>query len=431
MHLLPYLLAALVLVQASAPSDDSERARQLVLASKAEEAIAIYNRLLRDFPDRVDLLLNLSIAEYNAKRFADGAQHAEAALKLKPDLAPAELFLGASKLELRQYSAAIDPLQKALSAMPADRNASLMLAQALLGAERYAEAAQAFTKASELVPDSPRVWFGLGQAYDAQGQYRKATPALRKAFQLAPGDANIRLGLARTLFHSQDYEQVVSTLTDLLQQKPTLAEAEFLFGASLLNLQQPQAAVPHLESALKADPQFHAAAAALGQALLQEGKPEQAIPYLKTGLLADADGNAHFQLFRAYQLTGNRQLAKQAFDAYTRYRAEMDQKRSRQDQTPAAQPPNYLLLSLFDRDKLIGRHAHQLLPDSTWPVDLNLVHLFALTRPEMYAKITGGSISDGGRHMVQLIAHTDFCADTIAIALGTNEAQQQPGAEFG
>jgi predicted Zn-dependent protease len=153
-----------------------------------------------------------------------------------------------------------------------------------------------------------------------------------------PGDTNASLGLAGSLFHSQEYEEALSTLTKLLQEHPDLAEAEFLAGASLLNLQQPQAAVPYLKRSLKADPQSHATEAALGQALLQEGKPEEAIPYLKSGVRADADGNAHYQLFRAYQLIGNRQLARQAFDEYTRYRTALDEKRREQSGAPVTEP---------------------------------------------------------------------------------------------
>jgi predicted Zn-dependent protease len=110
----------------------------------------------------------------------------------------------------------------------------------------------------------------------------------------------------------------------MLKENPESADANFLYGATLLNLAQPHAAIPYLQAALRADPKIQAAHSALGQALLREGDPEQAIPYLKTAILQDEDGNAHFQLFRAYQLTGS-DLAKEAFADYQQFRASLDQ----------------------------------------------------------------------------------------------------------
>jgi predicted Zn-dependent protease len=448
--ILPYLFA-----QAPDPAKEAEKANELVRDGKPEEAIPIYERLIRAFPNNPGLLLNLCIAEFKASRYRDAIQHARSALDLKPDLAPASLFLGASYLKLGEQANAVDPLHKALDAMPSDANARLMLAEALLSCKRYEEALTEFRKSCDLKPESPRVWYGLGQVYDAlserasrdlqttspdsvyssvlvgdsyvrqrrfgsafaayrhalstgpaipgihaglarvyketghsqwaaqeqaleatvpplkasnavpaasywsyksyrdlaaqaydrlaqlppsleshlrtaktldaEGRHRDAAPEWRKALELEPGNIEVQLGLAWSLYEVRDCESVLPILTSVLKENPDSTDGKFLYGASLLNLERPDAAIPPLKAVLEQNPQMQAAHAALGQALLREGKPEQAIPHLKTAIASDEDGNAHFQLFRAYKLTGNDQAANQALAEYQNFRASVEQ----------------------------------------------------------------------------------------------------------
>jgi protein O-GlcNAc transferase len=400
------------------------------------------------------LLLNLCIAEYKARKYHDAIGHARAALKLKPDLAPANLFLGASYLELDDPANALDPLRKALAAMPNDPNAHLMLAEALLACRSYEEALKEFRKSSDLLPENPKVWYGLGQVYDAlsqsaardlqtnfthsvyslvlagdayvrqrrfgsafaayrealargpiipgihaglarvykqtghsewasqeetleanaarveatqsgpaasyrssksyrqmadeaydrlaqlppsfeshmhaakaldaDGRHRDAAAEWRKAVELAPGKIEVQMGLAWSLYEIRDFDSILPILTGVLKEHPEWAEANFLYGASLLNVEQPDAAIPYLKATLERDPQMQAAHSALGQAFLREGKPDQAIPHLKIAIASDEDGNSHFQLFRAYKLSGNTQLANQALAEYQKLRASVE-----------------------------------------------------------------------------------------------------------
>ncbi len=88
-------------------------------------------------------------------------------------------------------------------------------------------------------------------------------------------------------------------------------------------MQQPEKAIPSLNDALTLDPRFLPARAGLGQALLQTGKPAEAIPLLESAIGTDQDGSLHFQLFRAYQLTGQAAKASEALAGYQRLRASL------------------------------------------------------------------------------------------------------------
>ncbi|HET9179052.1 MAG TPA: tetratricopeptide repeat protein [Terriglobia bacterium] len=356
------LCAATLWAQVAPPPEALSRARDLVIAGKPEQAAAIYQELVRKFPNHPGLRVDLCVAQYKAGRYKDSAEEAKAALKLRPKLPAANLFLGASYLQLGEFASAIPPLQKALAEQPADRNARLALAEALSGARRYEEAAEQFQRLAEIIPDNPRVWYGLGQCYEklseqTNGQsehYRElarqaynrleqlprspemyihaaelreknsewveAATQWREALALEPHDERARAGLAWALFRARDYASALEVIAEMRKDGIDSAVLNFLTGGCWLNLQQPEKSIPYLEKAIAADSGFLPAKAALGQALLQTGKAREAIPLLRAALSADDDGTIHFQLYRAYAMAGEAGAAKQALSDYEEFK---------------------------------------------------------------------------------------------------------------
>jgi predicted Zn-dependent protease len=259
------------------------------------------------------------------------------------------LFLGAARIELGDFAAAIEPLERVMAAYPSERNGRLMLGEALAGLQRYEEALPHLKSAVELLPANPRAWYSLGsvlEAADRKDEAREVWERLaalpesaefhqhaarvheaarrsldaasewRRALVLAPASRTARLGLAASLFRTRDYEAAMAAVEPLLGEREP-AEARFLYGASLLNLQKPEEAIPHLRAAQRYAP----ARVALGQALLLTGRAAEAVPLLKDGLPGDTDGAVHFQLFRAYQQLGRDEEAREALKAYRRLRS--------------------------------------------------------------------------------------------------------------
>jgi predicted Zn-dependent protease len=339
---------------ALAQSEEYERARELLAGGHAAEAAAIYRNMLRSQPAKADLYLNLSVAEYKAARFREAAASASEALKLAPDLLPANLFLGASYLELGRFEDAAQALGRVVAADPRERNGRLMLAEALAGAGKPKEAIEHFRAAAGLLPANPRVWYGLGMSYEAVGEkagaeeawkqlmalppsvqshvrsaellsaasrWQEAASQWKEALRLAPENRKARYGLAWSLFRNRDYSAALDALKPILPSGT--ADVQFLYGASLLNLQRPSESIPYLRAALAIDSGLLPATAALGQALLQISKPEDAIPLLAASTSIDQDGSIHFQLFRAYQLTKRTAEAQKALAAYQSLRSKL------------------------------------------------------------------------------------------------------------
>jgi tetratricopeptide (TPR) repeat protein len=359
------LIAATVWAQAGPASEQLRQAQELVRQGKPEQAIPIYRELLKTFPDSPELRVDLSIAQFKARHYQDAMEQAKAALRLRPGLASANLFLGASYVELGEFGDAIPPLKKVLEAQPKDRNALLFLAQALSGARRYEEATEQFQRLSEVVPDNPKVWYGLGQSYEklskqAPGQrgdyaelarqayerlmklprsressihlaelrserdeWAEAAKEWREALKIAPDDRQARAGLVWALYRARDYAAALALIDSIRKEGSDSAELKFLTGACWLNLEQPEKSIPYLEEAIGADGNLLSAQAGLGQALLRTGKAEEAIPHLKAALSIDEDGSGHFQLFRAYEAAGQKEAAKHALQDYKEFTKQL------------------------------------------------------------------------------------------------------------
>lgn len=174
---------------------------------------------------------------------------------------------------------------------------------------------QAYDRLAQL-PLSLETHLHNAMASDADGLYRQAAGEWRQALKLAPDNIHAQTGLAWSLYRGGDHAAALSLLTGFIKSRPDLRDLHFLCGASLLNLDQPEKAIPYLETAARLDPHFLPVQAALGHALLLGGKAADAIPHLKAALPSDEDATMHFQLLRAYQLTGQTGLARQALTEY-------------------------------------------------------------------------------------------------------------------
>ena len=178
------LLSAATLCAQSVPSSEQlRRARELLVAGKPEDAIPIYQELVRTVPNNPELLTNLCIAEFKAKRYRDAIEQAQAALRLQPDLPSANLFLGASYVELGESAAAIPPLNKVLGTQPNDRSFFDVMVERQTEASQRAVQNQAAQSLRPLVTGRHR-HRDLGRVYTQIDDYRSAHVAFDRSLAL-------------------------------------------------------------------------------------------------------------------------------------------------------------------------------------------------------------------------------------------------------
>ena len=174
-----FILTILAVPAAARQSPDldanSKLAGQAMNAGRFDDAARIYQDMLRTLPNEPGLLMNLGMALAMGGREAEAVAPLERALKLKPGLIPAQLFLGSSYLALGKAEKAVPALEVAVAARPADIERRRLLAQAYAAVGREVDAVAQLRKITEFAPTVPAGWYALGQAYNGLTQKSLAT----------------------------------------------------------------------------------------------------------------------------------------------------------------------------------------------------------------------------------------------------------------
>jgi len=176
-------------------------------------------------------------------------------------------------------------------------------------------AVQALSHLGQLAP-SPQLHEVLATIHTDERQFTAAVQEWRKAYELSGNEVEIGKQLVLALFQTQDFTDAGKVLQGLLAQRPKSADLNYLFGFTLLSLKQPREAAHYLETSLQMDPGSLPAHSSLAQAYLAMGESKRAIPHLKAALPMDRDGSIHYQLARAYQSSGQLELARTMLQQY-------------------------------------------------------------------------------------------------------------------
>ena len=135
-------------------------------ASRFGDAEAIYQKLVGLTPADPIAHMQLGMARAMGGKTADAIGPLREALRLRPDLLPAKLFLGISYMELGRPKDAVGPLRQVVQADKDNANARQALAEALLTLEQFAEASTQLEALVVSQPQSPQVWAALGRSYE-------------------------------------------------------------------------------------------------------------------------------------------------------------------------------------------------------------------------------------------------------------------------
>ena len=152
--------------QSPALVEKSRRASELMRTGKFQQAVPLFQDLVRALPQNPGLRMNLGLALHMSGGLKEAIPQFQAVLKLEPQNLTASLFLGSSYLGVGEPERAVPHLRKTVRAQPGNVETRDMLAQALVALKRFTEAAPHLEALTELNPNSPRVWYGLGLCYE-------------------------------------------------------------------------------------------------------------------------------------------------------------------------------------------------------------------------------------------------------------------------
>lgn len=255
-----------------------KQAVNLHLQGRVEDAITIYNKVLR----------------------------------IRPDHHLARNNLGALYLGLNDNERALNQFKGALKIKNAFPDALNNLATALKNQKRYEEALEALKQAISLKPDFGSAYFNLGNTYREMGNCEEAISAFNRAASLKPDDPEVQNSLGSTLLLSGQLREAKEALHRALNAKSDYAPAFYNLGLILMEEGGGEEAIRAFLSATEILPGFSDAYLNLGNLMERQGRVKEAINYFKKALETNpCSANAYYNVGLAYEREGNLDRALQ------------------------------------------------------------------------------------------------------------------------
>jgi tetratricopeptide (TPR) repeat protein len=216
--------------------------------------------------------------------------------------------------------AAVAEYRTLVAAEPGNAEAFYNLGTALKQQDDFAGAEQALLEAVRLEPDLPEAHFTLGVVFWQTRRPEEAAAQFRAALAQKPAYAEAHYMLGTVLRQMGQHEQAMAEFRATLAADPESAEAWLSIGQLLQREHDTSGSAQAFAEAdrlrkKKADAQAATFAVSTGMQKLAAGDVAAAITSLRDAVrLAPDNAQAHFQLARALERTGNAAEAREQYD---------------------------------------------------------------------------------------------------------------------
>lgn len=239
------------------PGVDLTAARNLVRASKLEEAARKLETLRAENPDDPDLLILLGEVHVASKRFDEGIEVLTAAKELAPDRERIHFQLGTALASLGKPEEALAAFEGELTRSEDPQvlvltrlNRSLLLQRF----NRWADAAAELESVLQFEPDRANVYGDLASLYIQAGETDLALRALERGRDVGFGSAPHWYSVGARLFAENRFDEAAEAFTGALEVSPDRPDAERSLAATLDRLGRTDEAAAHFRRYLELKP---------------------------------------------------------------------------------------------------------------------------------------------------------------------------------
>jgi len=169
---------------AAQPADELGRARQLLEAQRAEEALAVVEGILKRRPDHAEALLVRSTVRFMEGDLEAGRRDLERCLALDPSLREGWLNLAGLAVAEERYEEALEAFRQAEELDPAAPENHLNIGTALLLQGELTPASERFDRYLKGHGDTAEGYFLVAKNYALAGYAALAVEHLRRAVEL-------------------------------------------------------------------------------------------------------------------------------------------------------------------------------------------------------------------------------------------------------
>ena len=230
------------------------RAEALLAVGKENEALNVYNQVIRIHPSDEVALFGIARAMFAAKKYSAVKDRLQLLLQEDIENAAAWNLMGETELALHNKDDAFVALNRSVRLDPDNPSFLLVRAQAYLETGGYYAARQDIELAKKLSPDNPLVGYLLAAVAYAQGDVRKADvefTAVKDYFTDFP--PALLLG-ALIRFNNGDMHHAERLLTRYIGFYPSHVHARRALAIVRLRSNQPQSAIEILTTLTQENP---------------------------------------------------------------------------------------------------------------------------------------------------------------------------------
>jgi protein O-GlcNAc transferase len=219
------------------------------------QAEQLYNQILKEQPQRADILHSLGIVAYQRQNFP----------------------------------LAVDLIRQAIQLHPGESHFYYNLGLALKAHGQFNEAFEAFQKALALKPDHLDALNNLGSIMLIQDRLEEALQHCRQAITLAPTSYQALNNMGVILLKREQWEEAGHYLQKALNIKPDYVPALTNMGMAMKHLGQPGEAIVYYQKAFTIQPNSLEVLNNIGTVLEDVGQSEEAILYYRKALTIQPD----------------------------------------------------------------------------------------------------------------------------------------------
>ncbi|MDX6692699.1 MAG: protein O-mannosyl-transferase [Blastocatellia bacterium] len=195
-------------------------------AGRWRDNVTLYEHTLGVTSNNYVINNNLGFALSKTGRRAEGIEHLNEALRIKPDFFEAHNSLGAALTEEKRFAEALEHFEEAARLQPEVAKVHSNMGAALGSMNRLDEAVAQLNEALRLDPDYPNTHLNLGLIYLRQGKNEEAAARLAEAAQLQPDSAETHNAYGYALGALGKLEEAIAQFKIALSLKPDYAQAQ-------------------------------------------------------------------------------------------------------------------------------------------------------------------------------------------------------------
>jgi tetratricopeptide (TPR) repeat protein len=284
-------------------------------AGRLPEAISLYQKFLRDFPNEANAHNMLGIAFFQSGQLVEAVRSMDAALKLNPLITNGDFNLASVFQALGRYDEANRHYETVLRRNPQDIPSLQNSAMALSALARHEEAAERYRRVLALDPQVAEAHLGLGASLYALGQIEAAIDCYGSALAIRPGyfEAHVNLGNVNT--DLKHFESALDQYRKAAALRPQHPLAQLKLAETLRALGRREEAIGSYRSALALDPDNADILTNLGNELRALDRYEEAANYHERAVaLTPESADLQRNLGVTYSALGRNERAIQCYD---------------------------------------------------------------------------------------------------------------------